>query len=176
MENDTARSDSPLFELAPEPSSISTLSSIEQQSLLPPECAANTTQKTQIPESTAEEKPQALSLYPTHRHVLAKSESINMLKTFCMSDVDEQWILQEDHEDVKMYTDKNEKWIRFDGIISGGWSPQQLCSTVFCVGARKVCKYSHESFIIGACANLYKKGTVCFTAELSWSVSVKRII
>lgn len=169
-DNDTSRSDSPLFELAPEPSSISTLSSIEQQSLPPPECAANTTQKIQIPESAAaaaeEEKPQ--SLYPTHRHLLAKSQSINLLKTFSASDIDEQWILQEDHEDVKMYTDKNKKWIRFDGIISGGWSPQQLCSTIFCLGARKVCKYFQQALssvilftlIIVTGDSLFHSGTV----------------
>ncbi|KAI8357905.1 hypothetical protein EDC96DRAFT_244951 [Choanephora cucurbitarum] len=99
-------------------------------------------------------------LYPAHRHSIQKIRSLELLKRLTASK--DLWnVMKQSSEDshTTCYSlnrkllvnqsnshtkkdDVNESeamspFIRVDGTISGGWTPEQLCSMVHCFGARK---------------------------------------
>ncbi|KAI8369769.1 hypothetical protein BD560DRAFT_397774 [Blakeslea trispora] len=99
-------------------------------------------------------------LYPAHRHSVQKLESLEILKR--LTDSTALWnimkqptennpsthysldrkLLNSHHNPhaKKGVSHENEAatpFIRVDSTISGGWTPEQLCSMVHCFGARK---------------------------------------
>lgn len=50
----------------------------------------------------------------------------------------EGWIFDKEKDGIRYYS--NSDFRRADGMIYGGWTPEQLCSVTHCIGARKICK------------------------------------
>jgi hypothetical protein len=59
-----------------------------------------------------------------------------MIKRLSMSP--EGWIFDKEQDGIRYYS--NSDFRRADGMIYGGWTPEQLCSVTHCIGARKICK------------------------------------
>lgn len=108
-------------------------------------------------------------LYPSHRHPIQKVESIQLLKklTFTTDNwkltkelndgfryylLDSNILADEEDDFIMNHLDhrlngngqllkRRVPFIRADGIISGGWTAEQLCSVIHCFGSRKICKF-----------------------------------
>lgn len=80
-------------------------------------------------------------LYPSHRHVTEKAESLKLLKQLTSSL--DGWTSKGTCAGVETYVRMKEgepTFLRGDGVVEGGWTAEQLCSVVHCFGARKICK------------------------------------
>ncbi|CAO3590545.1 unnamed protein product [Absidia cylindrospora] len=73
-------------------------------------------------------------LYPIHRHSSKKAEILTMIKQLSMSP--EGWVFSKEQDGIRYYSNGN--YLRSDGMIYGGWTPEQLCSVIHCIGARKI--------------------------------------
>jgi hypothetical protein len=81
-------------------------------------------------------------LYPASRHRSARKQSMDQLKLYAESDLND-WKCISDGK-TKMYTKSVEgstlPILRSDSTFYGAWTPEQICSVIQCFGARKICK------------------------------------
>ncbi|ORX62270.1 hypothetical protein DM01DRAFT_1331718 [Hesseltinella vesiculosa] len=78
--------------------------------------------------------PSTQRLYSNHRHPSKKAQCLALLKQLLPLD---QWQLHADDGQLRTFLHPN-KFIRVEGVIEGAWTPEQVCSTVQCSGARKI--------------------------------------
>ncbi|KAL0085231.1 hypothetical protein J3Q64DRAFT_1699516 [Phycomyces blakesleeanus] len=80
-------------------------------------------------------------LYPSHRHVSKRSDSVALLKRLSSHSLDE-WTLKDNTDGVSTYQLTRNvdeiSFIRADYTIQGKWTAEQLCSVIHCYGARHV--------------------------------------
>ncbi|ORY94951.1 hypothetical protein BCR43DRAFT_526075 [Syncephalastrum racemosum] len=78
-------------------------------------------------------------LYPSHRHVTEKAESLKLLKQLASSL--DGWTSRGTQAGIETYVRMQQgepTFLRGDGVVEGGWTAEQLCSVVHCFGARKI--------------------------------------
>ncbi|KAI9250501.1 hypothetical protein BDA99DRAFT_564014 [Phascolomyces articulosus] len=161
-EQDTTYSASPLFETTMDPSSTSSLSNMSGDSSINTSVVNNKKQQQPtipLPISTSSMTlPMVVRphpLYPVHRYLSEKVESMNLFKRLSAS-LDPWTLVEENPKDDEEGEENNDfriysyncqqlttsssprlPLIRADGFIIGKWSAEQLCSAVQCFGARK---------------------------------------
>ena len=152
-EQDTKYSPSPLFESMVDPaSSTNSLININGEYISNDDITKNKQQQQQqqsplSPPLTLPMIVRPHPLYPVHRFLSEKVESMNLFKRLSAS-LDSWSLIEEAKEnDFRLYdyncqlsTSSRLSLIRADGCITGKWSAEQLCSAVQCFGARKTCK------------------------------------
>ncbi|KAI9300445.1 hypothetical protein BJ944DRAFT_244189 [Cunninghamella echinulata] len=75
-------------------------------------------------------------LYSVNRHSSKKIECLKLIKQLSNSPVG--WSFTEEKNGIRYYSHQHYSFLRSEGIIYGGWTPEQLCSVIHCIGARKM--------------------------------------
>ncbi|CAO3618698.1 unnamed protein product [Cunninghamella blakesleeana] len=81
-------------------------------------------------------KPSSNRLYSMNRHSTKKVECLKLMKQLSNSPIG--WTFIEEKNNVRFYSHQHYKLSRMDSVLFGGWTPEQLCSIINCVGARKI--------------------------------------
>ncbi|KAI9482621.1 hypothetical protein BDB00DRAFT_158641 [Zychaea mexicana] len=117
--------------------------------------------------------PRPHPLYPTHRHLPKKVETMNLFKRISASLDSWTLIEEETNDDLRIYsysspttatTASRLPLLRADGSVVGKWSAEQLCSAVQCFGARKewdqnfvdghiIDRFSQKDYLVYWCMN-----------------------
>ncbi|KAI8341297.1 hypothetical protein BC941DRAFT_493188 [Chlamydoabsidia padenii] len=119
----------PMSMSLPTPLSLSTPGMLH-----PPTPAPLSTSTSSTSSASPSPQQQQQRLYPAHRHPNKKAETLAMIKRLSMSP--EGWVFDKEKDGIRYYS--NAEYLRADGMIYGGWTPEQLCSVTHCIGARKI--------------------------------------
>lgn len=81
-------------------------------------------------------------LYQPSRHKTARKQCLETVKRLAASDLDE-WKETGEKNQCKIYSKSVQgsplPILRGDSVITGPWTPEQVCSVIQCFGARKIC-------------------------------------